>query len=286
MFCEKCGEKLPDNAKFCAKCGAKQGLAGEQNSVNNSINAAGNLVPGKCTNCGGQLMVDPTQQAAICPLCKSAYSVEQAINNYNAQNEPSNSHKPEEAGIFKYMTKPGGCGRVILIVFIVVGVLSYIFGTPKEKQDNKPQTTNTQQVQQGQNTGKDASKKSNNAPKKSILKQMLDNKKTSEAKSDVPREYRMALRAAESYLNTMPFSKKGLYDQLTSEYGNKFPAEAARYAVENVKTDWNKNALEAAKHYLKVMPMSNAELHDQLTSQAGDQYTKEQADYAISHLPK
>ena len=96
----------------------------------------------------------------------------------------------------------------------------------------------------------------------------------------------MALRAAEDYLNTMPFSKEGLYKQLTSEYGSKFPAEAARYAVDNVKTDWNKNALQAAKDYLKVMPMSNAALHDQLTSQAGDQYTKEQADYAISHLPK
>ena len=23
MFCPKCGEKLPDNAKFCSKCGAR-----------------------------------------------------------------------------------------------------------------------------------------------------------------------------------------------------------------------------------------------------------------------
>ena len=128
--------------------------------------------------------------------------------------------------------------------------------------------------------------KNDNSQKKSILKQMLDKQQGSETKSDVPREYRMALRAAEDYLNTMPFSKEGLYKQLTSEYGSKFPAEAARYAVDNVKTDWNKNALQAAKDYLKVMPMSNAALHDQLTSQAGDQYTKEQADYAISHLPK
>ncbi|NCC04525.1 MAG: zinc-ribbon domain-containing protein, partial [Proteobacteria bacterium] len=27
MFCEKCGSKLPENAKFCAGCGAKAELA-------------------------------------------------------------------------------------------------------------------------------------------------------------------------------------------------------------------------------------------------------------------
>ena len=27
MFCEKCGSKLPENAKFCASCGAKAELA-------------------------------------------------------------------------------------------------------------------------------------------------------------------------------------------------------------------------------------------------------------------
>ena len=107
-----------------------------------------------------------------------------------------------------------------------------------------------------------------------------------EEKKDIPREYKMALKAAEQYLSTMPFSKEGLYQQLSSQAGSKFPPEAARYAVENVKTDWNKNALEAAKNYLKIMPMSNADLHQQLTSSAGDKYTKEQADYAISHLPK
>ena len=27
MFCEKCGSKLPENAKFCAGCGAQAELA-------------------------------------------------------------------------------------------------------------------------------------------------------------------------------------------------------------------------------------------------------------------
>ena len=48
----------------------------------------------------------------------------------------------------------------------------------------------------------------------------------------------------------MNMSKKGIYDQLVSEYGENFSAEAAQYAVDNLNADYNKNALEKAKTYL------------------------------------
>lgn len=41
------------------------------------------LVNAKCTNCGGILDVDSSKDAAICPYCKSAYIVKDAINIYN-----------------------------------------------------------------------------------------------------------------------------------------------------------------------------------------------------------
>jgi hypothetical protein len=44
-----------------------------------------------------------------------------------------------------------------------------------------------------------------------------------------------------AYANTMHMSKQGVYDQLTSEYGGQFSAEAAQYAIDNVQTDWNAN---------------------------------------------
>ena len=47
----------------------------------------------------------------------------------------------------------------------------------------------------------------------------------------------------------MHMSKAGIYDQLTSEYGEQFSAEAAQYAIDNVTADWNANALEKAKSY-------------------------------------
>lgn len=102
--------------------------------------------------------------------------------------------------------------------------------------------------------------------------------------TSVPREYKSALNKAASYANTMYMSKRGVYDQLVSEYGEKFSAEAAQYAIDNVKADWNANALAKAKNYQNTMNMSPSAIHDQLTSEYGEKFTKAEADYAIQHL--
>ena len=44
------------------------------------------FVQAKCTNCGGVLAVDNSQDAAVCPFCNTPYVVEKAINNYNITN--------------------------------------------------------------------------------------------------------------------------------------------------------------------------------------------------------
>ena len=82
----------------------------------------------------------------------------------------------------------------------------------------------------------------------------------------------------------MHMSKAGLYDQLTSEYGEKFSAEAAQYAVDTIEADWNANALATAKNYQDTMDMSPEAIRDQLTSEYGEQFTAEEADYAIANL--
>ena len=107
-----------------------------------------------------------------------------------------------------------------------------------------------------------------------------------ETKEDtsVPKEYRNALRSAKTYSDMMHMSKQGIYDQLTSEYGEKFPADAAQYAIDNVEADWNANALEKAKLYQDQGSMSKSAIHDQLTSQYGEQFTESEADYAIANL--
>lgn len=102
----------------------------------------------------------------------------------------------------------------------------------------------------------------------------------------VPAEYKSALSQATSYANSMKLSKQGVYDQLVSEYGGKFSAEAAQYAIDNVKADWNANALSQAKTYQNNMSMSPAGVRDQLISQYGGKFTEAEADYAIQNLNK
>lgn len=44
------------------------------------------FVQAKCTNCGANLSVDDSKDAAICPYCQTAYIVEKAINHFNVTN--------------------------------------------------------------------------------------------------------------------------------------------------------------------------------------------------------
>lgn len=74
MFCKNCGTEIINGGLFCSKCGTKI-----ENIIDQNIKT--NFVAAKCTNCGGALQVNPSQDAAICPFCKQPYIVEKAINN-------------------------------------------------------------------------------------------------------------------------------------------------------------------------------------------------------------
>lgn len=101
----------------------------------------------------------------------------------------------------------------------------------------------------------------------------------------VTQEYQNALTKGLSYARKLHMSKKGVYDQLTSSYGEGFPADAAQYAIDNMTgVDWDANALEKAKQYYYNMSMSKSAVYDQLTSEYGEQFTASQAQYAIDHL--
>ena len=101
---------------------------------------------------------------------------------------------------------------------------------------------------------------------------------------DIPTEYKSALKKAETYSKTMNMSKDGIYEQLTSEYGEKFTAEAAQYAIDNMVADWKQNALKKAETYQNTMSMSPSAIYDQLVSAYGEKFTAEEAQYAIDNL--
>ena len=74
----------------------------------------------------------------------------------------------------------------------------------------------------------------------------------------------------------MPFSKKGLIEQL--EYEGYSIAEAT-YGAENSGADWNANAAKKAKQYLDFMGFSRQGLIDQLEYEG---YTHDQAVYGVT----
>lgn len=86
------------------------------------------------------------------------------------------------------------------------------------------------------------------------------------------------------YANTMNMSKRSIYDQLVSEYGENFSTAAAQYAIDNTNANWNANALAKAKTYQNTMNMSPAAIRDQLSSEYGEKFTQSETDYAIQHL--
>ncbi|EOB9205740.1 TPA: Ltp family lipoprotein [Staphylococcus aureus] len=122
-----------------------------------------------------------------------------------------------------------------------------------------------------------------------ITKGTSDSSTTSSSSSiddSITRDQKAALKIAEFYSEYLHSSKKNIYHQLTSEYGNKFSKDDAQYAIDHLKADYNKNALESAKSYAKSLNMSTREIYDQLISEYGGRFTPSEAQYAIDHLDK
>ena len=82
-----------------------------------------------------------------------------------------------------------------------------------------------------------------------------------------------AIGLAYDYLDTMPFSKLGLADQLEYE---GFSHRTSMYAVNHIRVNWNKQAVKSANDYLDFMHFSCDGLIDQLEY---EQYTHRQAVY-------
>ena len=181
-------------------------------------------------------------------------------------------------------------GIATVAFFVMFGMTT---DTSKQTQSNTNEKVTEQKAESKQLSPEEQAKKDAD---EALAKKQADEakaKQEAEAKAkqeaedkakNVPAEYKSALNKATSYSNTMHMSKRGVYDQLVSEYGEKFSAAAAQYAIDNVKADWNANALAKAKTYQDTMNMSPAGIHDQLTSAYGEKFTQSEADYAIQHL--
>lgn len=153
---------------------------------------------------------------------------------------------------------------VWIFIFSVIG--SCMFGG---NHDNSNSSSSTTKVTQS----------------KPVIEKTLQQKALED--SSQPVENINALRKGIQYAKMMHMSKQGVYDQLTSEYGEKFNPESASWAIAHMSDiDWNANALEKAKTYQKQMAMSKEAIREQLISSYGEKFTEEEAQYAIDNLDK
>lgn len=88
-----------------------------------------------------------------------------------------------------------------------------------------------------------------------------------------------AVRSAQQYLSLQGFSRSGLIEQLSSEYGGGYSVSDATAAVDSMNLDWNKQAVRSAKQYLDLQGFSCNGLIEQLSSSYGSGYTHSQATY-------
>jgi hypothetical protein len=93
---------------------------------------------------------------------------------------------------------------------------------------------------------------------------------------------RNAVRSASAYLKLSGFSRQGLIDQLSSEYGDRFSVGDATVAVDSLEINWRAQAARSATSYLKMSGFSCKGLIDQLSSEHGDKYSVEQATYGAT----
>lgn len=183
--------------------------------------------------------------------------------------------------------------------FLIIGILICIginyTGRNKEKDTKASAVSTTSRYSytdsssetpstiKSENKTDNATKTEDNANKETKTETKQEETKKEE-KKDIPTEYKSALTKAKLYADNMNMSKQSIYEQLTSEYGEKFSAEAAQYAIDNLQVDYKQNALKKAQSYQESMSMSPRAIYDQLVSEYGEKFTAEEAQYAIDNL--
>ncbi|MEC5211319.1 hypothetical protein RCH20_002402 [Psychrobacter sp. PL15] len=93
------------------------------------------------------------------------------------------------------------------------------------------------------------------------------------------RPQKNAVRSAKQYVSMTGFSRDGLIEQLSSEYGDGYEVNDSTVAVDSLGIDWNEQAVRSAEQYLNMTGFSCDGLIEQLSSSAGSKYTVSEATY-------
>lgn len=89
----------------------------------------------KCTNCGAVLQVESTMEAAVCPQCRVAFSMNKAIQNYyGTTGNPAEQPKKKKLNLWAIVT-------VILAVVLIAGGGILLYKTLNNTNNNGGDTT-------------------------------------------------------------------------------------------------------------------------------------------------
>ena len=180
-------------------------------------------------------------------------------------------------------------GIVLGFVLLVVGCTALILETDNGTDDVDNPTTQEEKVKEDKEEPAEEPKEETQelvAQEEEAVEEEAPEAAIPEEDEVVPFEYEQALKSAQNYVDTLHFSRQGLKQQLTSEYGSGFSEEAAEYALEHVDVDYKEEAVEAAQSYLDAMSFSREGLKQQLTSEYGSGFTEEEAEYALDQVYK
>ena len=88
-----------------------------------------------------------------------------------------------------------------------------------------------------------------------------------------------AVNSANQYLPVSGFTRQGLTNHLSSDFGNGYSISDATIAVDSLNIDWKKQSVKSANLYITMQGFSCKGLIEQLPSEFGSGYTLEEATY-------
>lgn len=164
-------------------------------------------------------------------------------------------------------------------LFLLVGIIGAC-GNDEEVKDVVEESKVIEQVEQKEEPKVTEPKVEEKSEEKTQEKPIAKEEPKEEQKSDdnFTASQKNAIRHAEQYIETMPFSKSGLIEQLEFE---GYSTEDAKFAVDNIDVDWREQAVRHAELYIDTMPFSRDGLIEQLKFEG---HSEEDSVYAVGQV--
>lgn len=281
--CPDCGKEFSDQATRCPNCGRPNSM-NQQQPKTSPIGVSNSPTNGYRPNTVTSQSVKKESGLGIAALVFSILGCTFIIGAILAiidlcKKDDNKKHTLSKVAL------------IVAGIWLIIGIIGAASGNGK---DPETATNSAAVIESDTNDVLEKTEETEQKEIKETTSEASDNESSIEATSEainkepsednIPTEYKSALNKAYTYSQTMSMSKAGIYDQLTSEYGEKFSAEAAQYAIDNMEVDWKANALEKAKTYSDTMYMSKLGVYNQLISEYGEKFTEEEAQYAVDNV--